>query len=62
MGSKVHTFVWTRDRRGAMKVILDGQALLETIDRRFVDPFDGFMIVNKGGDCAFRRIQIDGTG
>ncbi len=57
-----HTLTWTRDRAGMMVVKLDGQVLMETTDRSYRDPFDGLAVVNSGGDYAFRRVTIDGTG
>jgi hypothetical protein len=56
-----HTLVWTRDTAGAMAVSLDGQELFQVTDRSFRDPFDGFALINSGGDYALRRITIDGT-
>jgi len=56
-----HTIVWTRDRAGAMAVSVDGQTLFQVTDRSFRDPFDGFALINSGGDYALRRITIDGT-
>lgn len=59
--NKIHSLVWTRTPGGDMRVILDGKTLMSVNDRSFKDPFDGFAIVNAGGDYAFRQIQIDGT-
>jgi hypothetical protein len=56
-----HTLVWTRDTAGAMAVSLDGTELFQVTDRSFRDPFDGFALINSGGDYALRRITIDGT-
>jgi hypothetical protein len=56
-----HTLVWTRDTAGAMAVSVDGQTLFQVTDRSFRDPFDGFALINSGGDYALRRITIDGT-
>ncbi len=58
---QAHTVVWTRDRHGAMAVAVDGQELFRVTDRSFRDPFDGFAIINGGGDFALRRIVIDCT-
>ena len=49
---------WTRDDNGEMTVRLDGQTLFRVTDRSFSDPFDGFTIVNRGGDYSFRRVII----
>ncbi len=56
-----HVLTWTRDRAGAMSILLDGQELMQATDRGFRDPFDGLAIVNGGGDYALRSITIDGT-
>jgi hypothetical protein len=58
---QAHTLVWTRDKAGAMAVSLDGQELFQVTDRSFRDPFDGFAMINSGGDYALRRITIDGS-
>ena len=59
---KAHVFEWTRDRRGRMVVKIDGSQVMDVTDRRFPDPFDGFAVVNRGGDYALRSLTIDGTG
>ncbi len=56
-----HVLTWTRDRAGAMSILLDGQELMQATDRGFRDPFDGLAVVNSGGDYALRRVVIDGT-
>ncbi len=59
---KGHVIEWTRDPDGLMAVSVDGKMLLEVTDRGFRDPFDGFTLVNFGGDFALREIAISGTG
>jgi hypothetical protein len=56
-----HTIEWTRDTEGAMAVSVDGETLLRVTDRGFRDPFDGFTLVNFGGDYTLREITISGT-
>ncbi len=58
---KTHHIEWTRHADGAMKVSVDGQEYLNTTDRGFRDPFDGFTISNLGGDYIVRQITISGT-
>lgn len=58
---QVHALVWTRTPAGAMGVSLDGRPLMSVTDRSFNDPFDGFAMINAGGDYALRQIRIDGT-
>ena len=38
-----------------------GMALIRTIDRRFRDPFDGVLFVNRGGEFTLRSIAAYGT-
>ncbi len=58
---KTHLIEWTRDVDGAMKVMLDGKEMLAATDRGIRDPFDGFMIVNRGGDYIVKRAAIHGV-
>ena len=58
---QVHALTWTRGRDGAMRVALDGKTLMSVTDRSFKEPFDGFAMINAGGDYALRQIRIDGT-
>lgn len=53
--------VWTRAPSGDMQVAVEGQPVLRIVDRGFRDPFDGFLIRNRSGDIAVRRIRIDGV-
>lgn len=56
-----HLVEWTRAGDGQTAIRLDGTALLEITDRSFRDPFDGFELVNRGGEYALRSLTIDGT-
>ncbi len=58
---RIHQFEWRRDREGTMLVLLDGQEILRSVDRS-AEFFDGFTIVNGGGDYSFERIEIFGAG
>jgi hypothetical protein len=58
---EVHVFEWTRDTAGRMVIKLDGEVVMEVVDRSFRDPFDGIALVNSGGDYALRRIVVDGV-
>ncbi len=40
---------------------LDDKEIIRTVDRASEEPFDGFTIINGGGDYAFSRITIFGT-
>ncbi|MDD3450459.1 MAG: hypothetical protein PHF72_15705, partial [Gammaproteobacteria bacterium] len=57
-----HTLTWQRRDNGEMTVLLDGGELFSAGDRGLRDPFDGFTLVNEGGDFAFSRVRIEGTG
>jgi len=35
--------------------------LFQVIHRRFRGPFDGFTVINAGGDFAFRQFRLDGA-
>ncbi|MDP6572480.1 MAG: hypothetical protein QGI63_03310 [Rhodospirillales bacterium] len=58
---KTHLIEWTRGVEGVMKVALDGKEMLAVTDRGIRDPFDGFMIVNRGGDYIVKRATIYGV-
>ena len=57
-----HVIEWTRTPRGHMIVRVDGKQVMSVVDRRFREPFDGFAVINSGGDYALRSLTIDGTG
>ena len=56
-----HMIVWERRSKGRMVVKLDGKPLFSTADRGFNDPFDGFALVNRGGEYILNKLIIDGT-
>ncbi len=53
-----HRIEWTRDTDGNMRVLVDGEMLIETFDRGVTGDFDGIALVNEGGDYAVRRIAV----
>ncbi len=57
-----HTIQWKRDLSGKMAVELDGEQIFQVTDRGFNDPFNGFSILNRGGDYGINQITIFGTG
>jgi hypothetical protein len=57
---KAHTLQWTRDRKGEMRVLLDGKELMSTADRGIQESFSGFTIANLGGDYAIDEVTIEG--
>ncbi|MGH7774187.1 MAG: hypothetical protein ACREQA_18335 [Candidatus Binatia bacterium] len=56
-----HILEWRRNGDGEMVVLLDDREIIRTVDRGYGDSFDGFTIINKGGDYAFKQIAISGT-
>ena len=56
-----HRIEWTRRADGRMAVSVDGTEVLNTQDRGFGGPFDGFRLVNRGGDFILRSVSIKGT-
>ena len=56
-----HLIEWRRDRDGEMTVLVDGEELMRTVDRSIRHAFDGFKIVNLGGEYGIRRITLSGT-
>jgi len=56
-----HRILWTRDQQGQMTVSFDGEELIRVIDRGFADPFDGLVIVNRGGTFIIAEVGLHGT-
>jgi peptidoglycan hydrolase-like protein with peptidoglycan-binding domain len=57
----LHTIEWTRDDGGEMAVFLDDKEVIKITDRRYGDAFDGFTIINKGGDYTIRKVELFGS-
>ena len=45
-----------------MTVSIDGREMLKVTDRGVQTPFDGFRMVNRGGDYILKRIRVFATG
>ena len=58
----IQVLKWTRNADGFMTLHFDGKPVLEAGDRGFRDPFDGFSLINRGGEYGLASIRIDGTG
>lgn len=58
---KTHVIDWTRSADGSMAVAVDGEERLRVRDGGFRGPFDGFVMVNRGGDFILRRVSALGT-
>jgi len=56
-----HTIEWRRTSDGEMIVLLDNKEIINTVDRAYDDPFDGFGIINKGAEFEVKRVAIFGT-
>ena len=51
---------WTRDENGDMTVRANGDTLFEVSDRSFRDAFQGFLMLNGGGDFTVERVAVRG--
>jgi len=58
---RTHNLEWRRGTDGEMAVLLDDKEIIRTSDRASGESFDGFTIINGGGDYAFSQIAIFGT-
>jgi hypothetical protein len=57
----VHMVEWRRSLDGEMVVLLDNKEVMRTVDRAHEDPFDGFSVINKGGEFEVKQVSIFGT-
>jgi len=58
---RAHQVELRRDREGNMQVSVDGKDLIRAVDRGVSDVFDGFLILNGGGEYNFERVEVFGT-
>ncbi len=58
---KKHQLIWKRTTDGTMSLSLDGKTLFEQNDLSFRQAFDGFSLVNNGGEFTLHRLTIDGS-
>ena len=56
-----HAIEWRRSSDGEMLVLLDNKEILKAVDRAYDDAFDGFTMVNKGGEFELKRVAILGA-
>jgi hypothetical protein len=56
---RFHTLSWNRDESGNMQVWVDGRRVLQAQDRRLRQGFQGFTLVNHGGDYNLRRVRLE---
>ena len=57
-----HIVQWTRSPDGRMVVRFDGVTQIEATDRAFRDPFDGLLLITRGGEYRLASLGIDGAG
>lgn len=53
-----HEVIWTRSVTGDMTVSIDGGEKIRTTDREVRGPFDGFRMINRGGDYILKSISV----
>jgi hypothetical protein len=56
-----HTIEWHRGNEGDMVVLFDDKEVIRTVDHAYDDPFEGFHIVNKGGEFEIKQVSVFGT-
>ena len=54
-----HRLVWERDSEGRMTVTRNDEILIDVIDRTANDSFDGFSLINAGGDWTLHEVIIE---
>ncbi len=57
---KPHTVLLTRNSAGELAASIDGKEIIRITDRGFRDPFDAFVLVNRGGEYTLRSVAIYG--
>jgi hypothetical protein len=61
LGDAPFTVTWSRHPNGRIVVAVNGTDFIAVDDRTFSDPFQGVLLVNRGGDWAVKRMTIKGT-
>lgn len=51
--------VWQREASGRMIVTHNGNTVIDTVDRSSVADFDGFSMINSGGDWTLRELIVE---
>jgi hypothetical protein len=54
----LHRVQWIRDIQGRMRVLVDGEEVLSTVELFYKDDFGGLQLVNQGGIYEWGPIQI----
>lgn len=53
-----HTITLARDSRARITVTLDGQPIMSAVDYNFKGGFQGFTLINEGGNYALKSVEI----
>lgn len=56
---RFHDIVWTRDENGVMQIHVNNQRLIRVQDTGLRDGFQGFVLVNQGGDFTLGRVRVE---
>lgn len=51
--------IWQRDADGRMTVTRDGEVLIDVVDRKVSDGFDGFSLINAGGEWTLHELIVE---
>lgn len=51
--------IWQRDGEGRMTVTRDDEVLIDVVDRRVSDGFDGFSLINAGGEWTLHELIVE---
>ncbi len=54
-----HLLEWTRDADGRMTVSRHGSVLIEAMDREWSGDFEGFSLINSGGDWTLHEVTVE---
>jgi peptidoglycan hydrolase-like protein with peptidoglycan-binding domain len=57
-----HRLVWERDSEGRMTVTRNDEILIDVVDRTANDSFDGFSLINAGGDWTLHEVIVEDRG
>ncbi|MEY6432921.1 peptidoglycan-binding domain-containing protein [Thioalkalicoccus limnaeus] len=61
-GGAPHRLVWTRDAEGRMTVTHKDAILIDVVDRTENETFDGFSLINAGGDWTLHEVILEDRG
>jgi hypothetical protein len=57
-----HRLVWERDAGGRMTVTRNDEIIIDVVDRTASEPFDGFSLINAGGDWTLYEVIVEDRG